>query len=182
MHAQHCKQSYFESMKLQLRTPRARSQHYLGGLKRARYVLSLSFRRNRDCYHRQSRYMKLGNSGYGYSSIVVITTLHPHCHSAVWCAPQLYVPPGSASRGVRARSIPTTVSKGPYKCEKNHFERVLQIEFKTTLEFLIVTSLFKIYIISVSPASLPSRRNRNLFSRDWILIVAVIATSRDTSV
>lgn len=30
--------------------------------------------------------MKLGNSGYGYSSIVVITILRPHCHSAVWCA------------------------------------------------------------------------------------------------
>lgn len=42
------------------------------------------FRRNCDCYHRQSRYMKLGSSGYGYSSIVVITTLRPHCHSAVW--------------------------------------------------------------------------------------------------
>jgi len=30
--------------------------------------------RDRDCYHRQSRYMKLGNSRYGYSSVVVITT------------------------------------------------------------------------------------------------------------
>lgn len=54
------------------------------GIQRPTYA-SL-FRRDRDCYHRQSRYTRLGNGGYGYSSIVVITTLRPHCHSAVCCA------------------------------------------------------------------------------------------------
>lgn len=40
-----------------------------------------------------------------------------------------------------------TVSKGPYKCEKNHFEGDPQIEFKPTLEFLVAAPLFKTHVI-----------------------------------
>jgi len=87
------------------------------GTQRPSTYTSLFRSRDRDCYHRQSRYMKLGNSGYGYSSIVVITILRPHCHSAVWCAAIVRL--CGIQKGARTRSGATTISKGPNKYEKN---------------------------------------------------------------
>jgi hypothetical protein len=86
------------------------------GLKGPRRIHLFRFR-HRDCYHRQSRYMKLGNSGYGYSSIVVITILRPHCHSVVWCAAIVRL--CGIQKGARTRSGATTISKEPNKYEKN---------------------------------------------------------------
>jgi len=112
--------------------------------------------------------MKLGNSGYGYSSIVVITTLRPHCHSAVWCAPAIALsPPGTASRGVqRSEHSDNVISKELYKCEKNHFERAFKSNSKPRSSFSSWFLCLKHSLALFVPLpSLSSQRDCKLFSR-----------------
>lgn len=110
--------------------------------------------------------MKLGNSGYGYSSIVVITILRPHCHSAVWCAAivRLY----EIQKGVRTRSRATTISKEANKYEENRPAKKTFVSH-SKLHAIPKSSQFLLFnFTSRSPRSLLSRKIYNFFSKSNI--------------